>query len=84
MTMRSMPFFRIVSPQSRTACWLAASTTTSGLSFSSAFSDSTTATLRPTCFCVALARPGRTRTPTMSMAGFFSRKMSNSIWLMAP
>src|SRR5438046_1194995 len=61
MTMKSMPFFKMVSPQSRTACWLAASTTTSGLSFSSAFSDSTTATLAPTCFCVALARPGRTR-----------------------
>src|ERR1700720_4250280 len=52
-----MPFFRMVSPQSRTACWLAASTTTSGLSFKSAFRDSTTATLRPTFFCVALARP---------------------------
>ncbi len=45
--MKSKPFFRMVSPQSRTACWLAASTTTSGLSFSSAFRSSTTATFLP-------------------------------------
>ena len=79
-----MPFFRMVSPQSRTASWLAASTTTSGSSFSSSFRVSTTATLRPTAFCVALARPGRTSTPMMSIAGFLSRKTSNSVWLIAP
>ena len=82
--MKSTPFFKTSSPQSRTACWLAASTTTSGLSFSSAFRLSTTATFLPTAFCVALTRAGRTRTPTMSMGGFFARNTSNSIWLMAP
>jgi hypothetical protein len=56
----------------------------SGLSLSSAFRDSTTATLRPTFFWVAFARPSRTSTPTMSIGGFFSLNTSNSIWPMAP